>query len=260
MYGAIVGDLVGSIFEYQQMREVTSIEVPSQMILKESFFSDDTILTVAILDAILHDQNYEYYLKEYGRRFVNYRPPVKEYFKTSFSPGFLKWMDGFSDGTSKGNGALMRISPVGYLFDTEQEVIHHATLATIPSHNSQEAIESAQKIALLIFYARQNLSKEQIIKKLNITLKYKPFQKFNTTCSDTIDNCLYALFTSDNFEDSVRKIVSYGADTDTNACIVGSMAEALYGMDDKWIEEANRKIPSQFVKILKHGYTKVKKY
>lgn len=122
----------------------------------------------------------------------------------------------------------MRISAVGYLCDSEEEVKRNVRIATIPSHNCKEAIECAEIVAMIIYLARKGYSKEEIIAKLNLEYAYCPFEKFNYTCYDTIGNCLYALFTTDNFNDSIKKVISYGGDTDTNACIVGSMAEALY--------------------------------
>lgn len=255
MWGAIIGDLAGSTYEYSQINKVTTIKT-EEIILDNSFYSDDTILTVAILDAILNDKNYEKFLKLYGKEFIDYKPNYEPYFKTSFSPGFIKWINGSNQGQSKGNGAMMRISPVGYLFNTEKEIIEHARLATIPSHNSEEAIYFATLIALIIFYSRQKMPKKDILKKLNITLKYSPFKKFNSTCYETLDNCLYALFTSNNFEESINKVISYGADTDTNACIVGSMAEPLYGVPDYLIEKAKQKIPDKFIKKIELGYRK----
>ena len=112
MWGSIIGDLAGSIYEYSQIKEVSPIVV-DELIKDESFFSDDTILTVAVLDAILNDQDYCKYLKEYGKRFISYRPDVTPYFKTSFSPGFIKWLKSDEVGFSMGNGAMMRIAPVG---------------------------------------------------------------------------------------------------------------------------------------------------
>jgi len=79
------------------------------------------------------------------------------------------------------------------------------------------------------------------------------------TCNETIDNCLYALFTSDSFEESLKKVISFGGDTDTNACIVGSMAEALYGIDEELLNKAKLKIPSEFVKKLEKGYKMIYK-
>lgn len=260
MFGAIIGDLSGSIYEYDQIKKVTQKYIDGQIITKDSFFSDDTILTIAILDAVLNNKNYEYYLKKYTTEYINYKPNFTPYFKTSFSPMFIKWVNDNKIGTSIGNGAMMRISPIGYLFDNEKDIITNAKLATMPSHNTEEAINCATVIALIIFYLRKGLSKEEIIKRLNIKIKYEEFIKFNYTCKDTIDNCLYALFTSNNFEDSIKKVISYGGDTDTNACIVGSMAEALFGIDENLISEASKKIPFDFVQILDKGYSKIKKY
>ena len=149
---------------------------------------------------------------------------------------------------------MMRISPVGYMFDSEKEVIENVTLATKPSHNSEDAIQCSKIIALIIYYARQGWPKEEILKKLNINVQYKPFQKFNTTCRETIDNCLYALFVSSSFEESIKRVISFGGDTDTNACIVGSMAEAMYGVSPILIENAKRKIPKEFTDIIEKEY------
>ena len=253
MWGAIIGDLAGSIYEYEQVKGVQTVKT-TEIIPEKAFFSDDTILTVAILDAINHDKDYEKYLREYGNKYVTYKPNVTPYFKTAFSPGFIKWLNKEKEGNSTGNGAMMRISPIGYMFNTEEAVKKNARLATIPSHNSEEAIKCSETIALIIYYARKGLKKEDIINKLNIKLQYKPFESFNSTCSQTIDNCLYAVFTSNSFEQSITRVISYGGDTDTNACIVGSMAEALYDIDPELISKARHKIPQEFNEVLDKAY------
>lgn len=257
MWGAIIGDIAGSIYEFGQIKEVNRVDC-SVLIPEKGFFSDDTILTVAIADAINNNRDYEKYLREYGKRYHNYKPDFKPYFSTSFSPGFIKWVNGNNEGTSIGNGAMMRVSPVGYMFDSEKEVMDNARLATIPSHNSEEAVKCSQLVALIIYYARKGLSKEQIQNKLRIETKYKPFKRFNSTCSETIGNCLYALFSSNSFKESVLKVISFGGDTDTNACIVGSMAEALYGIDSTTKYRAKTKIPEEFVKVIEKSYNKRK--
>lgn len=253
MLGAVIGDIAGSIFEFDQTKKIKPVEC-NEIIPKDGFFSDDTILTVAIANAIETDRDYEKYLRLYGKKYEDYKTDYKPYFQGSFAPGFIKWVKGEKEGNSKGNGAMMRISPVGYMFNSEKEVIENARLATIPSHNSQEAIESTKTIALVIYYSRQGWPKEEILKKLNIDIKYVPFQKFNATCKETIDNCLYAVFTSKNFEESIKKVISFGGDTDTNACIVGSMAEAMYGIDPNIIEKAKNKLPREFVDIIDKEY------
>lgn len=253
MWGAVIGDLAGSIYEYEQIKGVKKVD-NKEIIPHKAFYSDDTILTIAILDAIEHDKDYEKYLRMYGMKYAMYKPDFAPYFRTSFAPGFIKWLKNESEGNSIGNGAMMRISPVGYMFEKEDEVRRNSRLATIPSHNSEEAINCAETIALIIYYARKGLNKEQIISKLNLKLQYKPFETFNSTCSQTIDNCLYALFTSNNFEESINKVISYGGDTDTNACIVGSMAEAMFGIDSELIDKAKSKIPQEFVAVLEKIY------
>ena len=249
MYGAIYGDLAGSVYEYSQLKSIKGI-IPEELITDTSFYSDDTILTIAILDAILNDKNYDKYLREYINKYKNYKPDFNPYFKTSFSPNLIKWSSSNMQGVSHGNGAMMRISPVGFMFDTENDVINNARLATIPSHNSNEAISCATIIALIIFYLRTGYTKEEVFKKLNLSINYEPFVKFNTTCEETLNNCLYAFYTSNSFEDSIRKTLLMGGDTDTNCAIVGSMSEALYGIDDSIKEVINNKIPNEFVRVL----------
>lgn len=258
MWGAVIGDLAGSVYEYQQTKEIKKVQNIDSLITDESFFSDDTILTMAVLESVMTNSNYDENLKKYGKLYQDYRPDFNPYFKSSFSPNFCKWLDGDFIGTSNGNGAMMRISPVGYLFNDEDDVVENALLATRPSHNSIEAINYAKMVALIIFYARNGLSKDEIIEKLNIKYSYKPFLKFNTTCGETINNCLYALFETDNFEKALKLVISFGGDTDTNACIVGSMAEALYEIPDDLILEAQKHIPDDFTKKLKLAYKKIK--
>lgn len=249
MYGAIIGDLAGSIYEFDQVKKIKSIEM-NNIIEENAFYSDDTILTIAILDAILNNKDYDYYLRKYIQEYKDYKPAYKPYFPTPFSPNLTKWSNSNTVGNSHGNGAMMRISAVGYMFDNEEEVKENAKLATIPSHNANVSIECATTIALIIYHLRKGLTLDTIYKKLNIKPQYVPFRKFNLTCEETIGNCLYALYNSTSFEDAIKKTLLMGGDTDTNCAIVGSMAESLYGIDNKLIEQANKKIPKEFVKTL----------
>lgn len=258
MYGAIIGDLAGSIYEFEQIKQVHPVSI-KEIIEDTSFFSDDTILTMAILDAILNKEDYEKCIKKYIQEYEKYKPDFKPYFKTAFSPNLIKWYKGKVEGRSKGNGAMMRISPIGYLFDNPEDIKKQAILATIPSHYSYEAMTAAQTIALTIYYARKGMLKEEIKGMLTTPLKYQPFLRFNTTCNETLPNCLYALFSSNSYEEAIQKVISYGGDTDTNACIVGSMAEALFGIDESLILLANQKLPIGFADLLNTGYSRVKK-
>lgn len=254
MLGAIYGDKAGSIHEFKQIKTIIPVEVEGKLITAESFYSDDTIETVAVIDAIINHKDYSQTLRKYILANETYKPNFTPYFKSSFSPNTLNWAKGIGDSDSIGNGAMMRISPVGYLFNTEEEIIESAKLVTIPSHNSQDAIYCATTIALMIYYFRNGLSKDEVYKKLNLQIKYIPFIKFNMTCSETIGNCLYAIYHSTSFDDAIRKTLFMGGDTDTNACIVGSVAEAIYGMTDEQKLIAMKDLPSDYVKILKKVY------
>lgn len=257
MLGAIIGDLAGSVYEFEQFTKVKPIKI-NKLIEEDSFFSDDTILTIAIADAIINNVSYESKLKEYALKYVNKVPQDTPYFPTMFSQGFTNWANGNTKGGSNGNGAMMRVSPVGYLFNTEDEVIKNAKLATVPSHNTEEAISAARIVALIIFYSRQGLSKKDIVNKLDLKIKKPKITEFNYTCSSTIDCVLYSWFKANSFEDSIRLAISFGGDTDTNACIVGSMTEAMYGIDEKIKQAALKKLPADFVKILNKSYKKIK--
>ena len=253
MLGAIYGDKAGSTYEFKQIKEIKPITT-KKIILPNSFYSDDTIETIAVIDAIINNKDYEQTLREYILENIGYSPNFNPYFKTSFSPGTIKWAKGIGRNDSIGNGAMMRISPVGYLFNSEEDVIDNAKLITVPSHNSKEAIESATIIALMIYYFRNGLTKEEVFKKMNLLVKYEPFIKFNTTCKETLGNCLYAIYNSISFEDAIRKTLLMGGDTDTNCCIVGSVAESLYGMSEKQKKDAILGLPNEYVKILKRVY------
>ena len=253
MLGSIYGDKAGSIYEFNQTKKIESIN-PEKLILPNSFYSDDTIETIAVIDAIIDNKDYEETLRKYILENIDYKSNFKPYFKNSFSPGTIKWAKGIGRNNSIGNGAMMRISPVGFLFNSENEVIENARLVTIPSHNSAEAIESATIIALMIYYFRNGLTKEEVFRKLNLLVKYEPFEKFNMTCKETLGNCLYAIYNSTSFEDSIRKTLLMGGDTDTNCCIVGSVAESLYGMSEVQKKEAISGLPNEYQKVLKRVY------
>ena len=250
MFGAIIGDLAGSIYEFQQIHKVKKVKIKN-IIEENSFYSDDTILTFAIADAILNGCEYEKKLREYALKYEAYSPNFKPYFEKPFSPTFLKWAKGDKNGGSSGNGAMMRISPVGWLFDKEEDVKIQAILATKPSHDTPNAIEAAQKVALFILYARRGMDKKEIFNKLEIKIKKPKIKVFNYTCQDTIDLVFWSIYKAKNFEDAIKIAISFGGDTDTNACIVGSMAEALWGVDEGLKKQVVEKLPKEFIKIIK---------
>lgn len=260
MWGAIIGDLAGSIYEYNQIKKVKEIKNLKEVIPENAFYSDDTILTIATLEALLSNKDYTETYKKYGQKYKDYKPNFTPYFKTTFSPGFTKWIENPTPRFSKGNGALMKISPVAYLSTSEEQLITNTIKATKATHNTEEAISSALIITKFIYLAKKGYTKNQIIEKLNLKPSITKFQKFNTTCNETLNNCLYMAINSNSFEDSIKKIISLGGDTDTNACITGSISESLYGINKELIEKAQTKIPQEFTNILNQGYQRIKKW
>lgn len=277
MYGAIIGDLAGSIYEYQEFKDSLKKKVDlkrrleilhkKELISENAFYSDDTILTISILESILEGIGYEENLKKYALMYKEQVPEGK-YFKYMFSEGFIKWCNSNIIGTSKGNGAMMRISPVGYLFNTEDEIMEESEKATKVSHNDDISLMGAAIISLMIYYARIGMTKKEIETKINLFCnvdynfdidKLRNTNGFTYTCEDTLPLVLYSIFNTNSFEDAIRVSISLGGDTDTVACIVGSVAEALYGVPEELKKEANKFLPLEFQKILVKGYSRIKK-
>ncbi len=260
MLGTVIGDLAGSIYEYEQAkRGVHPVEI-DEIIEDYAFYTDDTIMTAAVADAILHgDDLYMNYYKKYVSKYEDYHPYFVPYFDTIFSPDFVKIINGESKNDSKSNLALVRVSPIGYMFDTPTLVDTQTIWATGVTHSSHEAINGARIVALMIYYFRKGMTKEQVIEKLSNSdnhpgldfepVSYKPFEKFNTTASETLNNVLYAVLNSDSFEEVIEKVISYGGNTATNAAIAGGIAEARYGVPEDLKNKVNDKLPQKIKNI-----------
>lgn len=276
MLGAIIGDMAGTKYEYQEFldsrKKIKNVEkrrsilnLDIELINTESFYSDDALLTIAVAEAIIYKQDYRETLKKYGRKYGNEQNNNKGFFKNAFSPGFIKWANSEEkeNGISNGNGAAMRVSPVAYLFNNLTKVQEEARKATIPSHNSKEAIIGAQSLASTIYLARQKASKEYIKKYItenygyDLELNLEELQENNTfesRCDITVPQAIYAFLESNNFEDAVRKAISIGGDTDTIACMTGSIAEGYYGIPKDLKNKALNLLPEDLKKIVINSY------
>ena len=250
MLGAIIGDVVGSYYEVLEIEYYKRYKLPRSYEERISILdknvplfndncscTDDSILTCAIYDAVVNGNcNYEKYLKLYGLKEASLG--LDMYGRSRFGKGFVSWLKGEKDGNSYGNGAAMRISPIGYLFDNIEDVKRESLLATIPSHNNEEAIKSALAVTTSIFFLRSGCSKEVVRKYLidkyyDLDFDLEDLQrnyKFTSKASGSVPQALYVFFESNDFEDAIRKAISIGGDSDTIACIVGSLAEACYGI------------------------------
>jgi ADP-ribosylglycohydrolase len=225
MLGAIAGDVIGSVHEWAATK---SKDFP--LFVSGSSFTDDSVLTVAVADWILS-----------GKDLVDV---LHAYFKTFPGRGyggmFLEWAteEQRNPYHSFGNGSAMRVSPVGFAFDTVDDVLRHAERSAAVTHNHPEGIRGAQTVALAIFLARQRKSKDEIRESLGARFGYdlatsldaiRPAYQFDETCQGTVPQALIAFLESTDYEDAIRNAISLGGDADTLGCITGGIAEAFYG-------------------------------
>lgn len=246
MFGALIGDIIGSVYEFSphKSKDITFIS-------ENSRFTDDSILTVAVADTILHGYDFAPALKYWGRCYP----------RAGYGKRFMKWCasDSSAAGDSTGNGSAMRVSPVGWAFDTLEETLDQAKKSAVPSHNSAEAVAGAQAVAAAVFMARNCSSKKEIknyIEKkfgydLSRTIKeIRPEYKFEVSCSRSVPEAIIAFLESDSFEDAVCCAVSLGGDADTQACIAGAAAEAFYGpVSKRWISMLDILLPQDAVRV-----------
>ncbi len=232
MIGAIAGDIIGSVYEQNPIK---TKDFP--LFQSRCRFTDDTVLTLAVAQAILTNRPYVETLQEFGRRYPN----------AGYGGSFIGWLRSADPRpyNSWGNGSAMRVSPVGFAFSAEEDVVLQAKKSAEISHNHPEGIKGAQATALAIFLARQGCSKEQMRARLSARFGYdlqqslediRPRYSFDISCQGTVPQALIAFFDSDSYEDAVRNAVSLGGDSDTLACISGGVAEAFYGAVPEEIE------------------------
>ena len=226
MLGAIIGDIAGSRFEFNGFKS-TRFELFDPV----CDYTDDSICTVAIADAVLNKKSYQDSLLEWCRKYPN---PMG-----SYGNRFSAWIKSENPQPygSFGNGSAMRVSAIGWLFEDEVETLRQAALSAIPTHNHPEGIKGAQAVALAIFRSRNGADKSEIIKETEQKFGYnlqltcdeiRPAYRYSETCQDTVPQAITAFLESKDFEDAVRLAVSLGGDADTLTAITGSIAEAFY--------------------------------
>jgi len=239
MTGSIIGDIIGSNYEFNNVRNYDFEMFPSGC-----SYTDDTICTIAIADAILKKIPYKDSLIKWCRKY----PHPKGAYGASFS----RWIRSKDPQPydSFGNGAAMRVSPIGFAFDTEKETIRQAQMSAACSHNHEEGMKGAAAIALAIFRLRNTHDKDSIKGILGWYYGYRlpaPFE-WNETCQGCVPLALHLFLDSSSFEDAIRKTVSYGGDSDTLGAIVGGMAEAYYGFNDDQIIKSY--LPDEMIDVV----------
>lgn len=247
MIGAVAGDIIGSIYERNPIK---TEDFP--LFHTTSRITDDSVMSLAVAQAILGDKNYGREMKILGQAFPN----------AGYGGNFQKWIfeSEIVPYNSWGNGSAMRVSPVGFAFDTAEEVLREARASAEVSHDHPEGIKGAQAVALAILMARQGASKDEIRTNLTASFFYdldrtveeiRPAYQFNVSCMGSVPEAIIAFLDSTDYESAVRKAVSLGGDTDTQACIAGAIAEAYYKyIPPAIIAEVKRILPGVLWEIL----------
>jgi ADP-ribosylglycohydrolase len=225
MIGAIAGDIIGSVYEAGPVKTKTF-----PLFHPRCRFTDDSVLTIAVAQAILTDGDYRRWVWETGRR----------HSQAGYGGTFIRWLQSSDPQpyTSWGNGSAMRVSPVGWAFDGIDTVLLEAARTAEISHNHPEGIKGAQAVALAVFLARKTgdkmLIKKELVDRfgydLNRTVEgIRPSYTYDVSCQGTVPEAVIAFLDADDYEDAVRNAISLGGDSDTLACITGAIAEAYYG-------------------------------
>ena len=274
MLGAIIGDIAGSKYEFNN-----TFDYDFEMFGEGCDFTDDTICTVAIADAILNGRSYQESLLDWCRR---YPSP-----KGAYGGRFAGWIHSLDPQpyNSFGNGSAMRVSPVAWLFDNLSQVLEEAEKTALPTHNHPEGIKGAKAVAHAIWHFRKSRFSEKskdseneetkglknenakASKDENETIQgfmsiarsyYEDFDtrvypkgKFDETCMDAVPLSFYLLSQASSFEDAIRLAISHGGDSDTIGAIVGSIAEARFGIPQEIKDRAMEYLPDDMKDVLK---------
>lgn len=247
MLGAIAGDVIGSAYENSPVKR---LDFP--LFSGASRFTDDTVLTVALADCLLHGGDYGEYMSLYAKRFPD----------AGFSRATLSRLlgGGVDLPDSYGNGAAMRSSPIGWAFEDRNQVVLEAERSARPTHGHDEGIKGARAVALGVFWARKGVSGEDFLRRMSDWTGYelkrpleeiRPSHRFDATAPGSVPEAIRAFFEAEAFEEAVRLAVSLGGDADTQACIAGALAEARFkSVPQRIAREVRKRLPGEFLEII----------
>lgn len=253
--GGILGDIVGKPYEFHPVKEK---DVP--LIMNSARFSDDTVMTIAIMEWLMGSDIVES-LQRWGNKYP----------KAGYGKSFWGWLnsDNPQPYNSFGNGSGMRVSPVGWLFDTIEETMDYAEKSALPTHNHIEGINGAKAVAGSMWLARHGATKEDIRKFCTESFNYnmdrtvdqiRPRYRFEVSCQESVPEAIICFLESTSYEDAVRNAISLGGDADTQACMAGAIAEAFgYEIPDILYNMAMKKITPEMQRVLFNFNTKIKK-
>lgn len=251
--GAVAGDVIGSAYEFNPVKNTDfHLYVKNEEHRINSDFTDDTVLTVAVADWLTRGGKLDAIMQTYGRNHPN----------AGYGGRFMRWL--FEQHPqpygSYGNGSAMRVSAVGWAFDTLQDTLQAAEKSADVTHNHPEGIKGAQATAASIFMARKGKSKQEIKEYVEQTFGYnlsrtcdeiRPAYSFDVTCQGSVPESIICFLESTDYESCVRLCVSMGGDADTMAAIAGGIAEAYYGGVPELIRAKTlSRLPDEFIDVL----------
>ncbi len=258
MFGAILGDMIGAPYEFDRGNK--SKDFP--LFIRESEFTDDTVMTIAVAEALIGlqegaDDNAVHHgvsgsMRIWGRRYpdAGYGARFSDWLFTHWKPRPYG---------SYGNGSAMRVSSVGWLFETIDETRRFARLTAEVTHNHPEGIKGAEATAAAIYMARTGAEKDEIkdyiIREFGYDLsrtcdEIRPDYYHVESCQETVPEAITAFLEGNDFEDVIRTAVSLGGDCDTLTCIAGSIAEAFYGVPEELKAECRKRLPEEMLDVL----------
>jgi len=267
MRGAIFGDIVGSVYEFNNIRTKEF-----ELFDENCEFTDDTVMTLAVANALLifDDMTREKNCPDVpSRNNLNYFKEIlikemhtlgEKYPYAGYGGRFGCWLakKGTEPYGSYGNGSAMRVSPVAWYANSFEEAIGLAKASAEITHNHPEGIKGAVVTSGATYLARTGSSMDDIkafvgeYYKIDFTLDgIRPTYEFNETCQNTVPQAMQAFFESNSFEDAIRNAISIGGDSDTLAAITGAVAEAYYGMNGDQINAVRSRLDTQLLNILK---------
>ena len=255
MYGAILGDIIGSPYEFDMGDKTKTFPLFSE----DSYFTDDTVMTIAVAEAFMDIPDDEDAIRQ--RLVRSMQKWGRRYPGAGYGVRFSDWLDSEDPMpyNSWGNGSAMRVSPVGWLFNDMDTVRHIARLSADVTHNHPEGIKGAEATASAIYLARTGHTKDYIRQYIENEFGYalnrtcdeiRPDYHHVESCMETVPEAITAFLEGNSFEDVIRTAVSLGGDCDTLTCIAGSIAEAFYGVSDDLKEECMSRLSQDLLEIL----------
>lgn len=253
LLGGIAGDIIGSIYEFNPVRFKDF-----ELFKSNSTYTDDTVMTIANAEWLLSKGVLMDIMRKYGHKYPG----------AGYGGMFYDWLKSRCPKpyNSFGNGSAMRVSPVGWAFDTLEETLEAAKQSAEITHNHPEGIKGAQATAACIFMARTGKSKQEIKEYVETKFGYdlsrtcneiRPTYQFNESCQGTVPESIIAFLESTDFESAIRLTVSLGGDADTMGAITGAIAEAYYNVIPEHIKnEVFKRLPEEFINVLGEFYNR----